>query len=78
MIAGYYERPASQQDIARWLRTTAIGTPARNVRRRSDYGYRVVYNDPAFAEVPQVVPIDALLLAWSAFDYAVALLTPAD
>ena len=126
MVSAFYGRPDYQEDFARWLGTTAIGTPARNVNRLESRGFKVVYQegslqflndalqrgipcivflrtgelpywtvdtahavvlvglegeqaylyDPVFPVAPKVVPIDVLMLAWSAFDYAVATLTP--
>lgn len=126
MVSAFYGRPEYQGDLARWLGTTEIGTPARNVNRLESRGFRVVYQegslqflidalerdtpcivflrtgelpywtldtahavilaglegeqaylyDPVFPDAPKVIPIDALMLAWSSFDYAVATLKP--
>ena len=38
---------------------------------------RAYVHDPLFPDAPLVVPVDALMLAWSMFDYAVATLTKA-
>jgi len=127
MVSAYYGRPDYQENFARWLGTTAIGTPARNVIRLESRGFRVIYqegsfqflsdalqhdipcivflrtgelpywtvdtahavvlagfegeqaylHDPFFPNTPQTIPVDVLMLAWSAFDYAVATLIPA-
>lgn len=45
MIAAYAGQPVRQEDIARWLRTTDIGTPARNVNRLAAHGFKVVYQE---------------------------------
>ena len=126
MVSAYYGRSDSQANVARWLGTTAIGTPARNITRLEGYGFEVIYqegslqflidaleretpcivflrtgdlpywtvdtahavilvglaaeqaylHDPFFSDAPKAVPIDALMLAWSSFDYAVATPTP--
>lgn len=126
MVASYWGQPLYQGDIARWLRTTEIGTPARNVNILVSYGFDVAYlegslqllmaslqdgapcitfvrtrdlpywevdtahavilagveddnvqlYDPAFADAPKIVSLEAFMLAWSTFDYAVAVLTP--
>lgn len=41
MICAYWQRPKYQGDVARWLQTTEIGTPARNISRLKDYGFDV-------------------------------------
>jgi ABC-type bacteriocin/lantibiotic exporter with double-glycine peptidase domain len=126
IICAFYGRSDSQANIARWLGTTEIGTPARNINRLEGHGFRVVYqegslqflidalergtpcvvflrtgdlpywtvdtahavvlvglageqaylHDPFFSDAPKVVPLDALMLAWSSFDYAVSTLVP--
>ena len=43
MVCAYWGRPEFQGDIARWLQTTEIGTPARNISRLKDYGFDATY-----------------------------------
>ena len=126
MVSAYWEQPLFQGDIADWLLTTEIGTPARNITNLNSRGFEVVYQegslqflastlqqgqpciafvytidlpywqvntahavvlagleqdsiviyDPAFADAPMVTSIGDFMLAWSHFDYAVAVLTP--
>jgi len=126
MVSAYWGQPLYQGDVARWLRTSEIGTPARNVTNIIDRGFDVVYQEgslqfltasleqgfpcitfvytsdlpywevdtahaivlagleedsvlvyaPAFTDAPKTVSIDAFMLAWSHFDYAVAVLAP--
>ncbi len=38
---------------------------------------QVTLNDPAFADVPQIVSRNAFMLAWSDFDYLYAVIRPA-
>ena len=48
MVAAYWEQPLYQGDLARWLKTTAIGTPARNIGRLQGYGFEVAYQEGSF------------------------------
>lgn len=127
MVCAFWGQPIYQGDIARWLHTTEIGTPARNINRLREHGFTVEYlegsfdlladslehsrpciiflrtgelpywkvdtahavvlagfvgeqtylYDPAFPDAPQVVPIESFMLAWSFFDYSVAIVSPA-
>lgn len=45
MVSAFYGRPEYQGDLARWLGTTEIGTPARNINRLTSRGFRVVYQE---------------------------------
>jgi hypothetical protein len=45
MVSAFYGRPEHQGDLARWLGTTEIGTPARNINRLESRGFRVVYQE---------------------------------
>mgnify|MGYP001110535087 FL=1 len=45
MVAAFYEQPIYQEDIAHWLGTTEIGTPARNISRLESRGFKVVYQE---------------------------------
>lgn len=45
MVSAFYGRPEYQGDVARWLGTTEIGTPARNISRLESRGFRVIYQE---------------------------------
>ena len=118
----------TQEDIARWLGTRGIGTPASQVQRLTQYGFDVNYGvgsmsdltvwlargvpsivflrtgdlpywsvdtphavvvagleggnaylfDPGIEEAPMSVAGNALMLAWSHFDYSYAVLSLAE
>lgn len=51
MVAAYWQQPLLQADIARWLDTTAIGTPASRVQKMSQRGFEVVYRTGSLAEL---------------------------
>lgn len=42
-VAAYWQRPLSQDDIARWVGTTWIGTPSSRIQRLAQHGFEVVY-----------------------------------
>lgn len=48
MVSAFYGRPDYQEDFARWLGTTEIGTPARNISRLENRGFRVGYQEGSF------------------------------
>lgn len=48
MISAYWGEPLFQGDLARRLKTTIIGTPARNINRLQAYGFRVTYQEGSF------------------------------
>lgn len=48
MVAAYGEQPLYQGDLARWLKTTPIGTPARNIGRLQTYGFETAYQEGSF------------------------------
>lgn len=125
MVAAYWQHPVLQADVARWLETRGIGTPASHIQRMARRGFEVTYNtgsladlevwledqtplilfirtgelpywaidtphavvlagltaeesylfDPAVEMAPIGVPSEALLLAWSYFDYTYAVLS---
>lgn len=48
MVCAYWGQPLYQGDIARWLRTTGTGTPARNIGRLREHGFNVAYLEGSF------------------------------
>lgn len=124
IVTAFWQDPLMQEDLARWLGTTAIGTPVSRTQRLTQRGLRVTYGtgslaeleawlaqgippllfvrtgemaywaidtphavvlagleamqaylfDPAWEKAPQRVSVEELLLAWSHFDYAYAVL----
>ncbi len=124
MVAAYLEQPLMQADIARWLETQLVGTPASRIQRLERRGFKVTYStgsqaeleswlaqgvppilfirtgalsywavdtphavvlaglageeatvfDPGIETAPMTVARNELLLAWSFFDYAYAVL----
>ncbi len=124
MVSAYWGQPLLQDDVARWLGTRGIGTPASRVLRLRPRGFDVIYQigsladlyiwigqetpcilfvrtgdlpdweedvphavvltgfdgefavllDPGLSTAPTTVSNDALMLAWSHFDYAFAIL----
>jgi ABC-type bacteriocin/lantibiotic exporter with double-glycine peptidase domain len=51
MVAAYWQQPLVQDDIARWLGTQGIGTPASRVQRLTQYGFEVVYTTGSFDDL---------------------------
>ena len=51
MVAAYWQRPLAQIDIARWLGTGRIGTPASRIQRLSQHGIDVVYRTGSLADL---------------------------
>lgn len=51
MISAYWEQPLLQEDIARWLNATDIGTPASRIQRLSRYGFDIHYGEGSLASV---------------------------
>ena len=48
IVSAFYGRAEQQATLARWLGTTEIGTPARNIGRLESRGFRVVYQEGSF------------------------------
>jgi ABC-type bacteriocin/lantibiotic exporter with double-glycine peptidase domain len=48
MVSAYWEQPLYQGDLVRWLKTTTVGTPARNVTLLQAYGFEVVYQEGSY------------------------------
>lgn len=55
MVCAYWRRPVFQGDLARWLRTTEIGTPARNLARLQEQGFDVSYLEGSLAYVTELL-----------------------
>jgi ABC-type bacteriocin/lantibiotic exporter with double-glycine peptidase domain len=51
MIAAYWQQPLLQDDVARWLGTSGIGTPANRVQRLAQRGFEVIYEVGSLAEL---------------------------
>ena len=51
MIAAYWQRPLSQTDLAIWLGTQKIGTPASRIQRLTEHGFDVVYRTGSLADL---------------------------
>jgi ABC-type bacteriocin/lantibiotic exporter with double-glycine peptidase domain len=47
MVSAFWEQPLAQDDIARWLDTRPIGTPASRVVRLARRGFDVIYTSGA-------------------------------
>jgi hypothetical protein len=47
MVAAYLQQPLLQDDIARWLGTDEIGTPANRIQRMARRGFDVTYTGAA-------------------------------
>jgi ABC-type bacteriocin/lantibiotic exporter with double-glycine peptidase domain len=45
MVTAYLQQPLFQDDIARWLGTDDLGTPASRIQRMSRRGFEVAYSD---------------------------------
>jgi ABC-type bacteriocin/lantibiotic exporter with double-glycine peptidase domain len=56
MVAAYWQQPLLQDDVAHWLGTTGVGTPASRVQRLRLRGFEVLYRSGSLPE----------LLAWIA------------
>lgn len=52
MVTAYWQQPLLQEDVARWLGTTGIGTPASRVERLSKRGFEVIYRTGSLAALP--------------------------
>ena len=60
MVSAFWEQPLAQEDVARWLETQSVGTPASRVVRLARRGFDVIYtsgSEAALAEwLAQGVP----------------------
>jgi len=51
MVAAYWQQPLLQADIAHWLDTRGVGTPASRIQRLTQRGFEVVYKTGSLAEL---------------------------
>lgn len=51
MVAAYWQQPLLQDDVARWLGTRQVGTPASRVRYLERRGFDVVYKTGSLSEL---------------------------
>ena len=51
MVAAYWQQPLTQADVARWLETRGVGTPASRIERLAQRGFKVVYRTGSLAEL---------------------------
>ena len=49
MVSAYWQQPLLQKDVARWLGTTGVGTPASRVQRLNKRGFEVAYRTGSLA-----------------------------
>lgn len=47
MVSAFWEQPLAQEDIARWLDTRSVGTPASRIVRLARRGFDVLYTSGA-------------------------------
>lgn len=47
MVSAFWEQPLAQEDIARWLDTRPVGTPASRIVRLARRGFDVIYTTGA-------------------------------
>jgi hypothetical protein len=55
MLAAYCSQPVTQEDVARWLNTTGIGTPASNIRRLEQHGFGIFFGTGSWEDVSSSV-----------------------
>jgi ABC-type bacteriocin/lantibiotic exporter with double-glycine peptidase domain len=51
MVTAYWQQPLLQDDVARWLGTREVGTPASRVRRLERRGFDTVYKTGSLSEL---------------------------
>ncbi len=51
MVAAYWQQPLAQADVARWLDTRGVGTPASRIERLAQRGFKVIYRTGSLAEL---------------------------
>ena len=51
MVAAYWEQPLLQEDVARWLGSSGIGTPASRILRLSQRGFDIIYQTGSLADL---------------------------
>lgn len=55
MVSAFWEEPLTQEDIARWLGTREIGTPASRVTQLERRGFAVLYATGALEQLRELV-----------------------
>jgi ABC-type bacteriocin/lantibiotic exporter with double-glycine peptidase domain len=51
MVAAYWQQPLLMEDVARWLGTSEVGTPASHIQRLTQRGFEVVYRIGSLADL---------------------------
>ena len=51
MVTAYWQRPLPQSDVARWLGTRGVGTPASRIQWLAQRGFEVVYRTGSLPEL---------------------------
>ena len=51
MVTAYWQHPLPQSDVARWLGTRGVGTPASRIQRLAQRGFEVVYRTGSLPEL---------------------------
>jgi ABC-type bacteriocin/lantibiotic exporter with double-glycine peptidase domain len=51
MVAAYWEQPLYQADVAQWLDTQPVGTPASRIQRLRRHGFDVHYQTGSLAQL---------------------------
>ena len=51
MVTAYWQQPLLQDDVARWLETRHIGTPASKIQWLTRYGFEVSYGIGSLTEL---------------------------
>lgn len=51
MVTAYWQQPLAETDLARWLGTTLIGTPAARIERLAKRGFSVIYQIGSLAQL---------------------------
>jgi len=51
MVAAYWQRPLLPADVARWLDTSEVGTPASRIQRLTQRGFEVIYGTGSLADL---------------------------
>jgi len=53
MVSAFWQQPLTQEDVARWLETQPVGTPASRIVRLARRGFDVVYTSGAPATLAE-------------------------
>jgi ABC-type bacteriocin/lantibiotic exporter with double-glycine peptidase domain len=51
MVAAYWQQPLLQSDVALWLGTQGVGTPASRIQRLAQHGFEVIYRTGSLPEL---------------------------